>query len=309
MIMKAKQQKQLTVQQEVLRVMEQHVAHWQSVAAMKAQYDRFVRNMKKIGDHLKVLETDLASVKAVIPERKSRLVAQLFPVTSALGVYAAEEGDRRLLKRMKVTLPDLERMKADDLVRFSSRVIRTGNDLLAAAAGSAKKAPRFHISDYGLTEQHLGKLKLELGGYVDALSTYREARLQRKKSKVKLTNRINENELILRRKIDRMMHLFRDIHPTFYTAYIRSRVPADSRAGAKPEAQRATPSGEDTAAEKPGEPLPERGGTAAQKSGTAAQKSGAAAQKRGAAQKKGGASPKPRSAPGPRKSQAGGGNR
>ena len=42
--------------------MESNLTKWQSIDALKAKYDVFVRNMKKIDDSLAVFQTDLAPV-------------------------------------------------------------------------------------------------------------------------------------------------------------------------------------------------------------------------------------------------------
>ena len=48
---------------------------------------------------------------------------------------------------------------------------------------------------------------------------------------MKLDRRIRENDQLLKKKIDRMVHLFGNSQKAFYNAYIKSRLPAASAPG------------------------------------------------------------------------------
>jgi len=246
--MTEKQKEKVAVQQAVRGVMEQHVSKWHSVAALKSQYDQFILNLKKIEGHMLVLKQDLAPLKEKRNRLKEQLVETLFPVISVLDVYATEAGDRKIAKFLKGKLEETQGLKPDALISFAGRVIEKSNKLMESDVKAGKKSTVLHFNDYGLTSQHLMKLKNAVEAYQSALSEHRDARLSGKKSLVKLGQKIRENEAILAKKMDKMMHLFRENQKAFYNAYIKSRLaPAKSESAGDAAPEQA---GEPSAPEK-----------------------------------------------------------
>ena len=87
------------------------------------------------------------------------------------------------------------------------------------------------IADYGLTSKHLENLRSALEACTGDEELFTATRIEIKKGKVKLDLRIRENNQLLKKKIDRMIHLFRDSQKSFYNAYIKSRLPAEAAPG------------------------------------------------------------------------------
>ena len=219
-----KQKEKVAIQQAVRGVMEQHISKWHSVAALKSQYDKFILNLKKIEGHIMVLQQDLAPLKDKRNRLKEQLLDRLFPVISVLDVYASETGNSKLAKFLKGKLKESRDLKPDALIRFAGRVTEKSEQLLETEVIANKKQSALHFKDYGLTSQHLAKLKSAMEAYQSALSEHRDAKLSGKRSLVKLSQKIRENEAILANKIDKMMHLFRENQKAFYNAYIKSRL-------------------------------------------------------------------------------------
>jgi hypothetical protein len=226
--MNEKQRKQVSVHKAVREVMEKHVSIWQSVPALKLQYDLFILNLKKIHGYHMILQGDLSPMKAENARLKQQLVEAIFPVISVMTVYASDAGDKGLMKLVNRKYGELEKLNSDPLLTYGLKVLEAGKRLLNVDVKAIKKPPKWHIVDYGLSLQYLQNLQSVLDDYKSALAEYASARLKKKKSKVKLEQRIRENNFILKKRIDKMMHLFRDRQETFYNAYIKSRVTAES---------------------------------------------------------------------------------
>ncbi|MCK4746133.1 MAG: hypothetical protein KAT15_03820, partial [Bacteroidales bacterium] len=94
--------------------------------------------------------------------------------------------------------------------------------------------------DYGLTPRHLESLQFALDNSIRDEADFNETKLKKKKSKAKFEQRIRENNLLLKKKLDRMMHLFRDSQKTFYGAYIKSRIAAEAEGMIRNEGPAAT---------------------------------------------------------------------
>lgn len=220
--MKEKMKKKLQEQRNVRSVMERHLSDWQSVSALVSLYDRFVLNLKKAEDYLALTQQDPEAVKTKIPDLKKQLVDRLHAVSSVLAVYASEEGDRKLRKLAERKRSELKKLKSTELVRQAEKVIGAGKKLNETDVKEMKKAPKFHISGYGLTEKHLELLQKALNDYQKTLLEYVQVKTKVKQSKSKLAKKIQENNLLLRRKMDRVILLFEEVNPAFYEAYTQS---------------------------------------------------------------------------------------
>jgi len=225
-----------------MEVMEQNITKWRSVSEMKNKYDLFVRNLKKIDDCISVIRTDLAPLKENRLDSKKALIDQIFPLISVFGVYAYDVGEKKLAKSVNVKFSELEKMKAGELKKYGVRMLKTFRSLIdrekekEKGKEGAKERPGHMITDYGLTGKHLDQLQKSLDQFIKADEAFVHSREEKKKSRKKLDRRIRENDQLLKKKLDKMMQLFRDTQKTFYNAYIRSRmVPEQEKA--KPQKQ------------------------------------------------------------------------
>lgn len=229
------------MQKAVMRVMEKHLEKWQSVPEIRNRYDRFVRNLKKIDDHLAVLKTELTPLKKKKTGSRKALVQQLFPITSVLGVYAIDAGDTKLGKLVRMKFSDLEKMKPVVLLKFGNRIHDIAKKLLDAKRTGGKKSPVHMVGDYGLTLNHVEGLREALDHCGADELTHMNARKSKKVSSVKLKNRIKENNSILKKRMDRLMHLFRDQQKAFYDEYKRARIVMKKGGETKSVAKKKTP--------------------------------------------------------------------
>ena len=131
-------------------VMEKNISRWQSVSALKNEYDLFVRNIKKIDDHVAVLRTDLDPLKENRVQSRKALVSQVFPVVSVAGVYAYDAGDKKLGKLVQVKFSELEKMKSDQLKKYCIRILKAARSMMEK------------LSDYGISDMHLDQLQKSL---------------------------------------------------------------------------------------------------------------------------------------------------
>lgn len=226
--MTEKQKNQVAVQKAVVTVMEKNKAKWQSVTELNNIYEQFTSNLSRIDEYEDILQTDLRPLKESKLNSRKILVDQLFPVSSVLGVFACDRGDGKLGKLAGVKYSELEKMGHTSLVKYSGRILKTSASLMEQTREEGKKAPKHLIADYGLTSKHLEKLQGALDACSGDEARYKATRLEKKKNKLKMDRRIRENNQLLKKKIDRMIHLFRDNQKAFYNAYIKSRLPAAS---------------------------------------------------------------------------------
>ena len=262
-VMKAQLNERIVVQKTVRDVMEKNISKWQHLPALKSQYDRYVLNLKKIENYCLVLEEDLTPLKEKRKLAKDQLIERIFPISSALTVYASDIGDRRLGNLLKGKLRDIKKLSSAELIKYSKKVHESTRKMMELGEKQGKKEAFHPVSDYGLTEPVMSKLQTAVENLEQAINEYFDATLNRKKSQVKLVKRIRENDLLLKKKMDKLIHLFRDNQKAFYNAYLKARLyvpPAEAEAD-KPDEKETPPAAGTKTPSSAGTKTPSSAGT------------------------------------------------
>jgi hypothetical protein len=225
--MTGKQKNQQAVQEAVAEVLNKHQARWQDVVELRKRYGQLKDNLVKIGEYEAVLKKKIAPLKEKAMNSRRILVEQVFPVSSVLGVFSYDTGDKKLDKLAKVKFSDLEKSSDESLMKYCRKILKIAGVLLDQKKGGDKKESKKKISDYGLASGHLDKIRSALDEWKKNNSEYIALQKQKKKSKSRLSKTIRENNQILKNKIDRMMQLFRESQKTFYNSYINARIPEE----------------------------------------------------------------------------------
>jgi hypothetical protein len=218
--MTEKQKKEVEIQRSVMSLMEQNLTVWQSIPVLKYKYDHFVRNIKKINDHLEITGTDLAPFRESKLRSMKTLLEQAFPVISVLGVFGRDTGNTKLNKMVNHNADELETMNPDALRKYFRRILRLSRALMEPYQGDGSETPARKISDYGLKEKHLVKIETALNQFISDADTYKEKRKQLKSNKLQLDRRIRDNRILLKTQLSKLILLFRDSHKDFYREYL-----------------------------------------------------------------------------------------
>ena len=221
--MKEKLLRQLEAQRSVMGVMENNLQVWQSVKEIRKNYDTFVRNIKKIGDCLAVTGTDLEPLKEKMRLSRESTIGHLLPIAGVMEVFAGDTGDRKLAKIAKATIKSPEKMKTSSLRKYCLEVLKRASGLLESPAAGTKGKDDHHLSGYGLTVKHIQRLQESSDFFCHIVDNYEEALEKRDKYETRLERYIQDNKMILTRKLDRTILLFRDSHKEFHDSYFRAR--------------------------------------------------------------------------------------
>jgi hypothetical protein len=201
--MTGKQKKRIALHKGIEAIMDQNQRHWHNVIELRKTVEQFKHNIARSEEHATILRTDLVPFKLKMLNAKKVLVERVFLVASVLRVFASDTGDRKLRKLTGIKFSEFQKLKREE----------------------GKNKPRHLVADYGLGYQHLENLKKAIDGCEASAADFTSTRNKMKKSRVKLERCIRENDQLLKKKIDRMMHLYRDNQEAYYYAYIRARIP------------------------------------------------------------------------------------
>jgi hypothetical protein len=223
--MTGKQKKRIALHKGIEAIMDQNQRHWHNVIELRKTVEQFKHNIARSEEHATILRTDLVPFKLKMLNAKKVLVERVFLVASVLRVFASDTGDRKLRKLTGMKFSEFQKLSVESLVKYSKKILKITGPLLEQKREEGKNKPRHLVADYGLGYQHLENLKKAIDGCEASAADFTSTRNKMKKSRVKLERCIRENDQLLKKKIDRMMHLYRDNQEAYYYAYIRARIP------------------------------------------------------------------------------------
>lgn len=221
-----KQRKQLEVQKAVEAVMNQHRSKWESVPELSKKFEEFSDNLGKIESLRSAYEADLSPIRQKRSLARRDLIERVFPVASVLGVYAYDTGNRKLSKLSSVKFSELEKLGAARLMNYAKLVQEAAEKLMHAETKKGKKPPTRTISDYGLTSDHVEKLQAAREALTGSEEVFRKVKQDKRKSKTRLEKALRINKQLMKKRMDRMIQLFREDQKRFYQAYSKARIAA-----------------------------------------------------------------------------------
>lgn len=228
--MKEKLDKQLLMQRTVMDHMESNLKLWQNVEALRKNYDRFIRNIKRIND----LEAELAESPVSLDTEKEKarkkLAEAILPVVNVLNVIASETGNKKLMKITDLINSDIENQKCNKLLKLGDKILKNHKKLIAVNNKSDKKNPdgsgklRIVTDHYGLTQDHMDKFQDASQNLNEKVESSDNLKARQIKVRRIIKKRIEENERILSGRIDKIMTVFLKGNKNFFSDYQKIRL-------------------------------------------------------------------------------------
>lgn len=256
--MKESFEKKINAQKSVIDAMESNISTWQNIPQLKSSYDSFVKNYKDITDCQNELDKSTDGLYIAGETSRSDLISIVFPVASVLSIYAADSGNKKLLSLSNLKYAVLESKTNKALLKTSGLIVSQSEKLIAKASDTSgkKKKAKVSILEYGLTTAHIEKVKQASDLHAKNLKAIRQFKDNRASCKTKASVKLEENEKLLKAKLDKFIHLFKNANPAFYSAYHAARrgeviKATPQKAGPKTPAARKAPATGKPAAKKP----------------------------------------------------------
>ena len=162
-------------------------------------------------------------------EARDALEEAIFLMCEALGVLAHNTGDNDLAALTDVTVTSLDRMSGEELSHRGAAVLARAN------------AHKTDLQPLQVTQANIDELTETLADFNAARTGPRTATAERAALTKSLTKLVRELLDILRKKVDRMVNLFKRTHPDFVAGYETARVIVDRAATHKTKPMPATP--------------------------------------------------------------------
>ena len=215
--MKAKLERKISVFEKLYDTLEKNLDKWGDIEQFKSSYDDFVRNLKKLEEHIPVSKKDHEGIISDLKRTRAELTSKLIPVSNLMDLYAQDKNKKSLKKKIEKTRRKLDKLsdsglskKVGELTDYAEKTIEKENE---------KENKNNKLESYGLSLKHIKELKAENDKFIklkEKLKTERKASWEAYKEIPRL---IKENDRIVRNRINKFMSIFRNNDPDFYGAY------------------------------------------------------------------------------------------
>ena len=203
-------------------VLEENKAVWTAMVPFADAAQKFRDKIAKIDLTAQKQETATAGATLDRTSAREALEDVLFLASEALGVLAHGADDNALRDLTDVRSSGLQRMTDEELANLAHSIV-------AQTTGRTAELATLQVSEANLTE-----LNQALQDFEESKSAPRTAIANRMAQTESLAELIREANDILRNQLDRMVNLFRRLHPDFVAAYRGARVIVDLPATHKP---------------------------------------------------------------------------
>lgn len=201
----------------IMGVMEKNMKTWQDIPALTSTYDRFVRNCKKMDD---LKQNTPGNLQVYIDEysaKRSALIGKLLPFLSAAAVIGYDRKNQKLEKLAGIQPEKLETLKDKEL-------LTTVKQIMKAIAPSGKKGKekikgKPVLSEYGITDEQVQNIQSAIEEMKTAAAAIRSAEKAKRDNQLKAKNLIQENNTLLKKKLDRLVATFQFSQGAFYKEY------------------------------------------------------------------------------------------
>ncbi|HKK58346.1 MAG TPA: hypothetical protein VJ937_02610 [Salinivirga sp.] len=210
----------LAMQQKVMECMEENMKGWSHILEMQKDYDRFVKNMKKIQELQPAVHNDTEPIAVNIKNTREKLIAQLLPVLKVLSVYAHDKKMKKLEQKTKTDRKALNKLSAGKLEKEALTIWKAINKHQNTNVEEKKST---EPEKYGLSQKMIDSLYETIVQYKNLRQNYKEERKAQKKAIESTQDLIRANNKLLKNRIDKFIFLFEQSQPDFFNAYAMAR--------------------------------------------------------------------------------------
>jgi hypothetical protein len=224
--MKDKQIKKLVNQQDINNFLNKNKHNWSNIIELEHALTTFDINIQKIVELKKEQEKDTSGLLKEKADKRTDLIGKAVPVSNVLQVYAYDNGDNSLSKKITFSKNKLTKSRDSVLVEKVDLIIKVANQLYNKSlySESSKKGKKtINIANYGITKTLIEDLASENLNFSQTILKLKEALAYKNKCSKKITEKLKTNNTILGNKIDKLLTLFELSNKSFYDAYKKIR--------------------------------------------------------------------------------------
>ena len=168
-----------------------------------------------------IQENDTKGISEDKINRREKMITKSMFVKGAVQAFATDTSNNELYKSVDYSVTELKQI-ADTIARDRALLIYNKANTIAAS-----------LSGYGITAAILTGLQNSINDFTGIIPSPRNAKSTSKAATLEIRELINEADVIVKKKLDKLMLQFKESNEAFYNTYLNAREIIDLGKGSK----------------------------------------------------------------------------
>lgn len=219
--MKQNQENKLSMYLAVQKVCADNISVWTGVAACVSAIAELETKINAIVSARQIQENDTKGIAEDKISRREKMITNAMFVKGAVQAYATDTSNNELYKSVDYTVTEIRKVP-DTIARDRALLIYNKANAIAS-----------NLTSYGITAAILTGLQNSINDFVNIMASPRTAKSISKAATLEINELFADADLIVKRKIDKLMLQFKESNEAFYNTYVNAREIIDSGKGSK----------------------------------------------------------------------------
>lgn len=219
--MKKTQENKLSMYLAVQKVCADNSSVWNGIVACTNAVTELQNKINEITAKRQIQEDNTKGITEDKTELRNKMVEKAMFVKGAIQAYATNTNNHALYESVNYSASEIKRI-ADTIARDRALLIyNKGNSNLTS------------LSDYGVNAGVLSGLQSSINDFAGIMASPRTAKSISKAATLEISELINEADVIVKKKLDKLMLQFKESNEAFYNTYLNAREIIDLGKGSK----------------------------------------------------------------------------
>ncbi len=217
--MNANQENKLNMYYVVKNTCEKYQATWSTNAVFAASYNLWVAKIPLIEQNRDAQITEMTGVTTDTATKRQTMIEKALFIENRLQSLATVSGNAELLESVQYSASGLKKARIADAIGVC-------NVILSKASANAA-----NLGIYGVTTAMVTDLQAAIAAYSGSLAKPKSAISQIKTATENLAALFKESYILLTKRLDLDIELFKTLKPDFYSQYKTARIIVDAGSG------------------------------------------------------------------------------
>lgn len=205
----------LTMLNAVLRFLKQNISAWGNSTVMAELINQLEALIGEIESIRRITSSDLKGITADKLAQQEALINKAYELSSILYAMASSTENKVLQGKVDLTESDLQNARGGDLISTSVAIAALVGENLAA------------LVPYELTQADVTALGEMISSFSENLPTHRVSLSERKAANERLKEAFSVVDVLVKKRLDRMMVRYKSTSPDLYSTYVNARMIVD----------------------------------------------------------------------------------
>ena len=205
----------------VQKVCAENTSVWNGVAACVTAIAELETKVNAIVAARQIQENDTKGIAEDKSKRREKMITKAMFVKGAVQAYATDTGNNELYKSVDYTVTEI-RKAPDTIARDRALLIYNKANAIVT-----------NLSSYGITAAILTGLQASINDFTEIIASPRTAKSTSKAATLEISELLKDADVIIKKKLDKLMLQFKESNETFYNTYINAREIIDLGKGSK----------------------------------------------------------------------------